>query len=162
MGKPHPLELRQRVVAFVDEGNSHREAARHFRTSPKFVNDMTVLRRETGGLDPKPQGNGGGCGKLSDLADWVLARLAAKGDLTLDELRLELEQEQGVTVHRSSVGHWLHRLGQSHKKKLCSPPSKSGLMLRWRATSGLAGVSPLCATIWKGWHSLTKPRSRPT
>jgi transposase len=116
MGKPHPLELRQRVVAFVDEGNSHREAARHFRTSPKFVNDMINLRRETGGLDAKPQGNGGGCGKLSDLAGWVRARLAEKGDLTLDELRLELEQEQGVTVHRSSVGHWLHRLGQSHKK----------------------------------------------
>jgi transposase len=77
---------------------------------------MIKLRRATGGLDPKPQGNGGGCGKLSNLADWVLARLAEKGDLTLDELRLELEQEQGVTVHRSSVGHWLHRLGQSHKK----------------------------------------------
>jgi transposase len=116
MGKPHPLELRQRVVAFVDEGNSHREAARHFRTSPKFVNDMIKLRRETGGLDPKPQGNGGGCGKLSKLAAWVRARLAEQGDLTLDELRLELEQTQGVTVHRSSVGHWLHRLGQSHKK----------------------------------------------
>ncbi|MEE8455735.1 MAG: hypothetical protein V3R90_13485 [Limibaculum sp.] len=67
MGKPHPLELRQRVVAFVDEGNTHREAARHFRTSPKCVNDMIKLRRETGGLDPKPQGNQGGCGKLSDL-----------------------------------------------------------------------------------------------
>ena len=116
MGKPHPLELRSRVVAFVDEGNTHREAARHFRTSPKFVNDMIKLRRETGGLDPKPQGNQGGCGKLRDLGGWVRARLAGKGDLTLDELRLELEQSQGVTVHRSSVGHWLHRLGLSHKK----------------------------------------------
>ena len=114
MGKPHPLELRQRVVAFVDEGNSHRAAARHFRTSPKFVNDMIKLRRETGALDAKPQGNQGGCGKLSDLGSWVRARLAGKGDLTLDELRLELEQAQGVTVHRSSVGHWLHRLGLSH------------------------------------------------
>ena len=116
MGKPHPLELRQRVVAFVDEGNGHREAARHFRTSPKFVNDMIKLRRETGGLDPKPQGNGGGYGKLSNQAGWVRARLAEKGDLTLDELRLELEQVHGVTVHRASVGGWLHRLGLSHKK----------------------------------------------
>ena len=53
MGKPHPLELRQRVVASVDEGNTHRKAARHFRTSPKFVNDMIKLRRETRGLDAK-------------------------------------------------------------------------------------------------------------
>ena len=116
MGKPHSLELRQLVVAFVDEGNSHREAARHFRTSPKFVNDMIKLRRETGALDAKPQGNQGGCGKLSRLGDWMRARLSEKGDLTLNELRLELGQAHGVTVHRSSVGHWLHRLGQSHKK----------------------------------------------
>ncbi|MGE6739017.1 hypothetical protein ACQKGC_01940, partial [Allorhizobium pseudoryzae] len=38
MGKPHPMELRERVVAFVNEGNSNREAARHFRVSPRFVN----------------------------------------------------------------------------------------------------------------------------
>ena len=31
MGKPHPMELRTRVVAYVDEGHGHREAARHFR-----------------------------------------------------------------------------------------------------------------------------------
>jgi len=43
MGKPHPVELRERVVAFVDEDNRHREAARHFRVSPKFVNDMIKL-----------------------------------------------------------------------------------------------------------------------
>jgi transposase len=116
MGKPHPLALRERVVGFVDEGNSNRAAARHFRVSPKFVNDMIKLRRQTGGLAPKPQGNQGGCGKLSDLGGWVRARLTEKGDLTLDELRLEVEQAQGVTVHRSSVGHWLHRLGLSHKK----------------------------------------------
>lgn len=52
-GKPHPLELRCRVVDFVDEGHSHREAARHFRVSPRFVNDLIVLRRETGSLAPK-------------------------------------------------------------------------------------------------------------
>ena len=149
MGKPHPLELRERVVAFVDEGNSHREAARHFRTSPKFVNDMIKLRRETGGLDAKPQGNQGGWGKLSGLGGWVRARLAERGDLTLDELRLELEQTQGVTVHRSSVGHWLHRLGLSHKKP-CAPPSKSGLMLPAHGVSGSTGGNPSCARHWNG------------
>jgi transposase len=116
MGKPHPIELRQRVVACVDEGNSHREAGRCFRVSTKFVNDMIKLRRETGALDPKPQGNGGGHGKLNGLDDWVRARLAEKGELTLDELRLELEQMHGVTVHRTSVCDWLRRLRLSHKK----------------------------------------------
>ncbi|RYH11091.1 IS630 family transposase, partial [Tropicimonas sp. IMCC6043] len=40
MGKPHPMELRERVVAFVEEGNTHRSAAAHFRVSIKFINDM--------------------------------------------------------------------------------------------------------------------------
>jgi len=116
MGKPHPIELRERVVALVDAGYGHREAARHFLVSPKFVNDMIALRRETGGLAPKPQGNLGRTGKLRGLEGWVRGRLNEQGDLTLDELRLELEREHDVCVHRSAVGRWLHRLGLSHKK----------------------------------------------
>ena len=57
MGKPHPIELRSRVIAFVEEGHGHREAARHFRVSPRFVNDMVILKRASGGLLPKTQGN---------------------------------------------------------------------------------------------------------
>lgn len=116
MGKPHPIELRERVVAFVDDGHGHREAARHFRVSPKFVNDMVKLRRETGALLAKRQGNLGRAGKLNGLRDWMRARLAERGDPTLDELCLELARCHGVTVHRSSVGRWLHRLRLSHKK----------------------------------------------
>ncbi len=116
MGKPHPIELRERVVGFVDEGHGHRETARHFRVSPKFVNDMIKLRRETGGLLAKRQGNLGRAGKLNGLEAWVRGRLAERGDLTLDELCLELAQLHDLTVHRSSVGRWLHRLRLSHKK----------------------------------------------
>jgi transposase len=110
------MELRERVVAFVDEGHGHRETARHFLVSPKFVNDMIKLRRETGALLAKPQGNLGRAGKLKGLNDWVRARLAEQGELTLDELCLELAQLHDVTVHRSAVGRWLHRLSLSHKK----------------------------------------------
>ena len=87
----------------------------HFRVSPRFVNDMIILRRETGSLEPKAQGHGGKVGKLRGHEDWVRHRLARNGDLTLDELVLELA-ERGVTVHRSAVGKLLHRLGFSHKK----------------------------------------------
>jgi len=40
------------------EGHGYREAARHFRVSPKFVNDLIKLRREAGSLEPRHQGNG--------------------------------------------------------------------------------------------------------
>ena len=115
MGKPHPIELRERVVGHVEAGHSHRQAARVFCVSPRFVNDMVKLKRESGSLAPKKQGNPGR-GKLSDYADWVRGRLAENGDLTLNELRLELLEQHGVKVHTGSVGAWLHRLRLSHKK----------------------------------------------
>ena len=51
MGKPLGMALRVRVAAYVDEGHGHREAARHFRVSPRFVNELMKLRRETGLLE---------------------------------------------------------------------------------------------------------------
>ncbi len=120
MGKPHPVELRERAVALVEQGNTHRETARRLCVSIKFVNDMVRLKRETGSLEPKPQGNPGR-GKLSGVKDWVRARIAARPDLTIDELTAELDAEHGLKVHRSSVGRLLHRLGLSHKKRPAGP-----------------------------------------
>ena len=116
MGKPHPIELRERVVAFVEEGHTHRAAAAHFRVSPRFVNNMVILKRETGSLEAKPQGHGGLGYKLGGHHDWLMQRVAENGDLTLDELCAELAG-RGVVVHRSSIARALHRLGLSHKKK---------------------------------------------
>ena len=134
MGKPHPMELRSRVIAFVEEGHGHREAARHFRVSPRFVNDMVILRRESGGFVPKAQGNHAE-GKLAPYAVWLRDRLAQKGDLTLDEIVAELAAVHCVSVHRGSVGKWLHRLGLSHKKNAAgqrNPAARGG-----RAAEGL-------------------------
>ena len=75
MGNPHPMALRLRVVGFVEEGHSHRSAAARFRVSVKFVNDMVILKRETGALDPRVQGNGGGHGKLKAVTDSIKRRL---------------------------------------------------------------------------------------
>jgi transposase len=119
MGKPHPVELRERAVALVDQGNTHTETARRLCVSIKFVNDMVRLKRETGSLAPKPQGNPGR-GKLTGVKGWVERRIAAQPDLTIDELTAELAAEHGVKVHRSSVGRLLLRLGLSHKKRLAS------------------------------------------
>ena len=137
MGKPHPMELRSRVVAFVEEGHGHREAARHFRVSPKFVNDMVILKRASGGLLPQEQGNHAE-GKLAPFSGRIRDRLAVKPDLTLDEISAEMTSVLGLSVHRASVGRWLHRLGLSHKKTLLA--------------------SRTWATCWRCWSLLTRPR----
>ncbi len=127
MGKPHPMELRTRVVAYVDEG----------RVSPKFVNDLVKLRRETGFLTPRRQGNGGGHGKLAGVSNWLKARVAAKGEITLDELVAELAQTHGIGVHRATVWRVLRGLGLTHKKALQALEQKrkdvAGLRHLWIA-----------------------------
>ena len=84
-------------------GSSALANAAQFRVSIKFVNDMVLLKRATGSLLAKPQGNGGGHGKLARVADWLSRRINEKRDLTLDELVVELRDLHGVAAQRSSV-----------------------------------------------------------
>ena len=140
MGKPLPMALRKRVAAFVDEGHSNREASRHFRVSPKFVNALMKLRAERGSLEPRRQGHGSGGGKLAAHADFVRQRMAENGDLTLDELCVELDG-RGATVHRSNVARLLHRLGLSHKKRHSGRASTSVATSGRRASIGSGGAN---------------------
>lgn len=121
MGKPHPVELRRRVVDHVSEGNTHRSTAARFKVSVRFVNDMVKLKATTGGLAPKTQGNGGGHGKLSALRDWVARRIAGTRDLTAAGLAAEIATKHGTAVHRGTVWRLLRDLGLTHKKR---PPRR--------------------------------------
>lgn len=66
-------------------------------------------------LSPRKQGHGFG-GKLDNQLTWLGSLLDHNGELTLDELCIELGK-RGVHVHRATVGRALHRLGLSHKKR---------------------------------------------
>ncbi len=121
MGRAHPMALRERVIALVEEGYSHRAAAARFKVSVRFVNDLVILKRETGGLEPRVQGNGGGHGKLVSVRGWIKARMIGKPDLTLNELVSELAVQHNITVHRVSVWRVLRSLGLTHKKKTSRP-----------------------------------------
>jgi len=57
-----------------------------------------------------------GHGKLAWFAGWGKALPTAHPGLTLDETRDELAADQGIKVHRASIGDWLKRLGLSHKE----------------------------------------------
>jgi transposase len=135
MGKPHPVELRQRVFGHVSEGNTHRSMAARFKVSVKFVNDMVKLMKVTRGLTPKAQGNGGGHGKLAGLKGWVARRIGQKRDLTTAELAAEIATTHGIVVHRGSVWRRLRDLGLTLKKR---PSSR-----RTEASRGRGGAPHL-------------------
>ena len=116
MGKPHPIELRQRVVLHVEADNTHHSA---FDVSVRFVNDMVMLTQQTGALAPKRQDNPG-IGKLTPHEDSARARMDAKGEITLEERAARLKVDRDVRVGPDPVWRLFRRLGLTHKKRLCS------------------------------------------
>ena len=114
MTKSYSLDLRRRVVRFVEAGHSCHEAARHFDVSVAFVVRLMAADRATGSLAPKPEG-GWRYSKLDPHRDFLLQRVAEKGDITMPQLAAELAA-RGTTVTPASISHWFRRQGYRFKK----------------------------------------------
>jgi transposase len=109
------LDLRERVVAAVEDGQSCREVARIYRVSVSSVVKWSQRQREIGSPAARPVG---GCKPYAVAAerDWVLARIAEQPDLTLRALVGELA-DRGLVVSYYALWHFLQREGITFKKK---------------------------------------------
>ena len=114
MAKPYSLDLRTRVVAAVQDGDSCRAAAERFAVSVSSVVKWSQRQRATGSAAALPMG-GRRPFALADERDWVLKRLAEAPDLTLRALAAELA-ERGVVVSYFAVWHFCRRAGLTFKK----------------------------------------------
>jgi transposase len=116
MSRSYSLDLRRRVVRFVEAGHSCHEAARHFEVSVAFVVRLMATYRATGSLAPKPEG-GWRSSKLDPHRGFLLRRVAEKGDITMPQLAAELAA-RGTKVTSASISRWFIRQGYSVKKTL--------------------------------------------
>ena len=112
--RAYSLDLRERVVAAVDDGQSCRKVSRLFRVSVASVVKWAQRARSTGSPAAKPIGGRRGS-KLDGEREWLLDRLAEKPDLTLHALLAEL-RERGVTVSCDTLWRFLRDCGISFKK----------------------------------------------
>ncbi|MDF0604034.1 helix-turn-helix domain-containing protein, partial [Psychromarinibacter sp. C21-152] len=71
MGRPLSLDLRRRIVACVEAGQSRRAAAAKFDVSPSFVGELMRRYRKTGSLEPARQGRPPG-GRLAPLHHYLI------------------------------------------------------------------------------------------
>ena len=116
--RAYSLDLRQKVVAAVERGDSTiEEVAATFGVGLTFVKKMLRLHREIGDLSPRPHG-GGHVPRLSAKHLKLLrAEVARRPDKTVGALRDHLEERAGVCVSRPTVSRALSRFGLSRKKK---------------------------------------------
>ena len=115
MAQTYSLDLRRRIVRFVERGGSCREAARRFEVSPSFVVKLIARVRRTG--SPVPGRRGGSRGKLKDYESFLVACVEARPDITMPELAQELEAK-GLRVAPASLSRFLRRAGFRFKKNL--------------------------------------------
>jgi len=124
MPKPYSLDLRERVVRFVEAGRSRHAAAAHFGVSVSFVVILMKHYRATGSLAPRPSG-GRRHSKLEPHRAFLSGRVAEKNDITMAELAAELAVAAGVEVAPASISRWLLRNGYSFKKNTSGQRTRS-------------------------------------
>jgi transposase len=123
MPKPYSLDLRERVVGFVENGHSRRAAAAHFRVSVSFVVNLMKAVRARGSFEPKPSG-GRRHAKLEPHRSFLLAQVVEKADITMPELAAALAATTGEKADPASLSRWLIRAGYRFKKRMARPVRK--------------------------------------
>ena len=106
--------MRERVVRAVEGGLSRRQAASLFAVAVSTVVDWVRIWRESGSLAAKLGGDHSSRLK-GERGCWLLARIAAVPDLTLEEIRAEL-RERGNRVGYGRVWRFFAAEGVSFKK----------------------------------------------
>lgn len=119
----------------MDGGLSRHQAAKLFSVGVNSVIRWCQRKRDTGSFSPKPIGGCRGCRIKGADRVWLLARIAAKPDLTLEEMRRELLAERGLSASYGAVWLFCERERFSFKKP-CTPRSKIGLTSPKPAPSG--------------------------
>ena len=107
MSRPYSLDLRERAVALVKDGQSRRGVARLLGLGESTVIRWARRERESGSPAPRPIGGRRRFALLHE-RDWLLARIAAKPDFTLRGLRAELA-ERGTEVSYDAVWRFVRQ-----------------------------------------------------
>lgn len=116
MGKSLSLDIRDRVVALVDDGLSCHEAARRLCISAASAVRIMQRKRRTGRVEAAPQGRPRRS-KLDGVSGWLKTRVEAEPDITMPELAEVLRQEHALTATPAMLSrHLIHRLGFTYKK----------------------------------------------
>ncbi|MDU8914162.1 helix-turn-helix domain-containing protein, partial [Aestuariicoccus sp. MJ-SS9] len=97
MGKSLSLDIRERVVALVDDGLSCHETARRLRISVASAERIMQRKRQTGEVKAAAQGRPRRS-KLDMVSDWLKSRMEAEPDITMPELAEALRQEHALTA----------------------------------------------------------------
>ena len=116
MDKPISADLRRRIVAEVEGGNSCRGAAVRFGVAVSTAVRLQARYEETGSVAPARIGRPGDSGKLGAHRAFIIAHVEDQPDITMPALAALWLDERGVEFDPSSLSKFLCRAGFTYKK----------------------------------------------
>jgi transposase len=115
--RAYSKDLRLRVLATVDRRMPRQEIAETFGVSVSTIKRYLRLRRETGGVEPKPI-PGPRARKRAALEEGLPDQVGLNPDLTLAEHCELFEETRGIGVSTATMSRALEGLGLPLKKRL--------------------------------------------
>lgn len=113
MPYPYSTDFRQRVISWVEDGDSRRGAADQFEISPSAAIKWFQRWLDTGSAEAKPRG--GSVSPLEERSLELLALNVEQPDLTLNEMVVVL-LKRGIKTSRSALSRFFKRHGITFKK----------------------------------------------
>lgn len=117
------LDLRERVIASVDEDMHIDEAVKTFKVSRRVIYEWLELRKETGGLKRKTGYQKGHSHKITDLEKFKAFANSHKHSSS-PQMIIKWEQLTGVKVCESVMLRMLKKIGFTSKKKPLAMPKQ--------------------------------------
>jgi len=110
------IDLRERVIAAIDNGMQITEAAKVFKVCRSVIYDWQDLRKTTNSLAPKSGYQNGHSHKITD---WDQFKLFAEKHkhCTSPQMRVEWKKLTSVDVSESVMLRALKKIGYTSKKK---------------------------------------------
>jgi len=124
MGKPYSDDLRERVVAAIEAGQTRVKVAKLYNMALSTVGGFIKRKRETGRVSPDKFG-GYKTFALEPHRALVKELVAEQPDSTLAELQVRLAKEK-VKVSQSGISRFLHHINLTFKKKVYTRRNKIG------------------------------------
>ena len=124
MSKALSVDLRERVVAAVRTGATHREVAERFGVSAASVSRWQALEREQGDVRPKALGGDHKSGRIDVHEAAILEALGPQADRSIEEVRQVLG-ETGLIFSFGSLQRFFKRHAITRKKRPRTPPNRT-------------------------------------
>jgi transposase len=111
------MDIRKKVMKAIEGGASRRKAATRFDIGPATAVRWAKRALTTGDVAPLKMGGDRRSQRIEAHADFLLAQIEEKPDMTIMELREKIRERHGLGFGYGTVWRFLARHGITRKKK---------------------------------------------